>query len=103
MAFHAVSVRAACWASVFHIYWYVGVYIYIFVSIQLYVLYAAIQYKGGTIDQGQKIFPTYRPLCFIEADVRSEKYWLVCGGLLANRIFFINFICLSDSLTARVE
>jgi hypothetical protein len=59
--------------------------------------------RVGRLIKDKNFFSTYRPSCFIAADVRSEKYWLVCGGLLANRIFFINFIFLSDSLTARVE
>jgi hypothetical protein len=50
-------------------------------------------------------------MCFIsmyniyiyEAHVRPEKYWLVCAGLLANHLFDLNFIFLSDSLTVAGE
>jgi hypothetical protein len=36
----------------------------------------------------------YIPSCFIEANVRPVKYWLVCAGLLANYLFNLNFIFL---------
>ncbi len=41
-------------------------------------------------------FSMYRPSCLIEAYARSEKYWLLCGGLLANHLYNLNFIFLSD-------
>jgi hypothetical protein len=45
----------------------------------------------------------YRPSCLIEAYFRPEKYWVVCGGLLANNLFNSNFIFLSGGLLAAAE
>jgi hypothetical protein len=44
----------------------------------------------------------YRPSCLFEANVRPEKYWLVCVGLLANNLLILNFF-LSDGLTVVVD
>jgi hypothetical protein len=41
--------------------------------------------------------------CLLETYVRPEKYWSVCVGLLANHLFDINFIFLSDSLMVATE
>ncbi len=45
----------------------------------------------------------YRHSCLIEDYGDPEKYWSVCVGLLATRIFNLNFIFLSDSLLAVAE
>jgi hypothetical protein len=60
--------------------------------------------QGGAVNHGLKRFYSlYRPSCLIEAYVRSEKYWLVWAGPLANHPFNFNFMILSDGLTAAAE
>jgi hypothetical protein len=52
-----------------------------------------IQIQGGAVNCGLKrFFSQYRPSCLIEAYDRSEKYWLVWAGPLANHPFNFNFI-----------
>jgi hypothetical protein len=40
-------------------------------------------------------------ICLIEASGGPGKYWLVHGRLLANNLFNLNFIFLSNSTPAR--
>ncbi len=46
------------------------------------------------------VFFTNRPSCLIEAYVGPKKYWLVFGGLLANNLYNLDLIFLSEGLTA---
>jgi hypothetical protein len=48
-------------------------------------------------------FSICRHSCLIEAYVRPENVWLVCAGLLANHLFNINLIFLSNGGPAAVE
>jgi hypothetical protein len=65
-------------------------------------LYEYIQ--GGAINHGLKrFFSMYSPSCLIEAYVRLEKYWLVCAGLLANRLFNEGTNFCHNSLQAMAE
>ncbi len=57
------------------------------------------RYKQGGVINGWLncfFFSMYRPSCIIEAYVRSEKYWLVRVGLLANHLSSSDFIFLSS-------
>jgi hypothetical protein len=60
--------------------------------------------QGGAVNRGLKrFFSLYRPSCLIEAYDRPEKYWLVWAGPLASHLFNLNFIFLSDGLTAAAQ
>ncbi len=48
----------------------------------VYTVYRVGQYCGPKM-----FFTMYRPSWLIEADVRAEKCWLVCAGLLAKNLF----------------
>jgi hypothetical protein len=60
-------------------------------------------YRVGRSIMDKMFFSMYRPSCPIEANVRPEKYWLVCAGLLANHLFNLNFIFLSKGVLAEAE